>query len=202
MKVFISGGCKNGKSTFAQDLSKKMHRPGTSLYYLATMMPTDDEDKARIARHREEREGLGFETVEVDRDIHAVVCICNPKGAFLLDSTTALLANEMFAPDGHMDLNACIKVTNNLMLLLHSVNNIVIVSDFIYSDAFLYDDTTEAYRRGLAYIDRQMAIACDIVLEACAGNFIIHKGIDAFKNLSSINSMSKTGSKGLSHEFD
>jgi adenosylcobinamide kinase/adenosylcobinamide-phosphate guanylyltransferase len=50
------------------------------------------------------------------------------------------------------------------------------VSDFIYSDAFIYDEFTENYRKSLAYIDRQCAQACDIVLEAYAGNIIAHKG--------------------------
>jgi hypothetical protein len=52
----------------------------------------------------------------------------------------------------------------------------VIVSDFIYSDAFLYDDFTEAYRRGLAFIDKKVAELSDVVIEVCAGNSIIHKG--------------------------
>ena len=39
------------------------------LYYLATMIPVDDEDRARIKRHLKEREGWGFETIEQGQDI-------------------------------------------------------------------------------------------------------------------------------------
>lgn len=58
MTVFLSGGCKNGKSTLAEQIAVHLSRPGR-LYYLATMIPHDEEDRARIARHVESRAGLG-----------------------------------------------------------------------------------------------------------------------------------------------
>ena len=58
MNVFISGGCKNGKSMYAQEIARDMAREqGVPMYYLATMIPTDDEDRARIRRHIGERDG-------------------------------------------------------------------------------------------------------------------------------------------------
>ena len=184
VKIFISGGCKNGKSSHAQYLSKKMCEPHTPLYYLATMIPTDSEDEKRIKLHQHDREGWGFETIESGRDILAAIDKCDKSGTFLLDSVTALLANEMFASHGQIMPDAYKKVSNDLTHLLKRLNNVVIVSDFIYSDAFLYDKLTEAYRRGLAYIDRQMAVICDVVIEACTGNYIIHKGEEALKEIS------------------
>ena len=50
MNVFIGGGCKNGKSHYAQELAKKMsEESGTPLYYVATMISTGREDDRRIA---------------------------------------------------------------------------------------------------------------------------------------------------------
>ena len=70
MNIFISGGCKNGKSYHAQELARNMSREKSlPLYYLATMIPTDDEDRARIRRHLSEREGWGFDTIEQGRNI-------------------------------------------------------------------------------------------------------------------------------------
>ena len=97
MSTFISGGCKNGKSYYAQRIAKSA---GTPLYYIATMIPHDDEDDARILRHRNERDGWGFETLECGADILSCLDRADPDGSFLLDSVTALLSNEMFAPDG------------------------------------------------------------------------------------------------------
>ena len=47
MNVLISGGCKNGKSFFAQQLAAEL-AAGRPLYYIATMIPRDDEDRARM----------------------------------------------------------------------------------------------------------------------------------------------------------
>ena len=56
MKVYISGGCKNGKSMLAQNLAKKL-AGDAPMYYIATMIPHDKEDNARIAKHIEDRDG-------------------------------------------------------------------------------------------------------------------------------------------------
>lgn len=95
MKIFISGGCKNGKSSLAQQLAVKLSQ-GKKRYYLATMIPCDGEDLARIRRHRADRDGLEFETVEAGRNICAAIKDCDPAGSYLLDSVTALLLNELY----------------------------------------------------------------------------------------------------------
>lgn len=176
MRVFISGGCKNGKSTYAEKMALWLARDQKPLYYVATMRPADDEDRERIMRHRQSRRGLGFETIELATDIARLTQIGNPKGTFLLDSVTALLANEMFALDGRILADACLGVADGLAEILRTVDHAVIVSDYIYSDAAVYDKDTERYRKGLAYIDRCCAAACDAVIEVCYGNLMIHKG--------------------------
>jgi len=173
MSVYISGGCKNGKSFFAQRITQAM---GAPLYYLATMIPHDEEDRARIRRHIAERDGWGFETIECGTDILSALDNADPNGAFLLDSVTALLSNEMFAPEG-FDANAAQRVADELEAFVHRTRNSVIVSDYIYGDAAIYDEWTENYRRGLAYIDRRLAACCDNVLEVSAGNVICYKGV-------------------------
>ncbi len=172
MSTYISGGCKNGKSYYAQRVAKAS---GAPLYYVATMIPHDDEDLARIRRHREERAGWGFETLECGHDILECLENADPGGSFLLDSVTALLSNEMFPASG-MDEVAPARIAEALEEFVRRAPNTVLVSDFIFSDAMLYDAWTEAYRRGLAYIDRRLAAACDNVIEVASGQFIVHKG--------------------------
>lgn len=177
MIVFITGGAKNGKSSFAQNLAVKLARGGKR-YYLATMIPVDEEDRERIRRHVADRDGLGFETVEQGRHILACLEKCDPSASFLLDSTTALLMNELFvAPDWHLDEGAGERCGDEVVALAKRVQNIVIVSDYIYSDALRYDAVTETYRRGLASIDRKLAAVSDVVLEMAGGNLIAHKGV-------------------------
>ena len=115
MNLFISGGCKNGKSFFAQEEAKKQaEEKGVPLYYLATMIPADDEDRARIKRHLAERDGWGFTTIEQGRNICGALEKGEPEGVFLLDSVTALLSNEMFLPSGEADLEAPARVCEEL----------------------------------------------------------------------------------------
>ncbi len=176
MKVFISGGCKNGKSTLAQRLAKALAEGG-ELYYLATMEPRDAEDEARIRRHIAEREGWGFQTLECPRDIESCIGKISAGGTVLLDSVTALLSNEMFPPpDYAMDPAAPRRVAEGLLKLGERAGSIVYVSDYIYSDAEIYDAVTDGYKRGLAYVDRALAQACQAVAECCAGLVIWHKG--------------------------
>ena len=176
MTVFISGGAKNGKSTTAQRIAVKLANGG-KLYYVATMIPCDDEDRARIKRHLSERAGLGFETLEAGRGLCSCLENADKGGTFLVDSLTALLLNEMYGShNGSADEAAPARVADDVLRFAGSVKNAVFVSDYIYSDAARYDEFTEGYRRALAAVDRAAASVSDTVLELCSGNIIAHKG--------------------------
>lgn len=173
MLIFLSGGAKNGKSTLAQNLSislSKNHR----LYYLATMIPADNEDDTRIARHIRERAGLGFETVECGRAIGEH--LWDPQGTYLFDSVTALLSNEMFSRVG-FDASAPQRLAQDLLYFADSVQNAVFVSDGIYCDGQIYEEWTEAYRKGLAFLDRTLVRRCDIAAEVMNGFPVCYKGV-------------------------
>ena len=177
MIAFITGGAKNGKSSLAQELAVRLSGGGKH-YYLATMIPCDQEDRERIAHHIADRDGMGFETVEQGRDIAACLTKADPHGTFLLDSVTALLLNELY-PDPStwkLDPTAPERCEKGLRELCGKAANIVLVSDYIYSDAARYDPETEIYRKGLARLDRCLAGLADTVIEVSAGNLIFHKG--------------------------
>ena len=175
MTVFLSGGCKNGKSTLAEQTAVHLSRPGR-LYYLATMIPHDEEDRARIARHVASRSGLGFQTIECGLGLEAALQNADVEGTYLLDSVTALLSNEMFRPDGSVDLAAPERVARELTALARRLKNMVFVSDYIYSDALAYGDLTEQHRRGRGYLGGRRAAACDTVVEVSFGGRIVYKG--------------------------
>lgn len=174
MLIFLSGGAKNGKTLLAQQLCKRMAKDAP-LYYLATMIPHDNEDRARIARHLQEREGWGFETLEWGKHLGEHMKKTPRGGTVLMDSVTALLANEMF-PGSIPDWDAPRRLEAELLTLCDWADNIVFISDFIYSDAGRYDTWTEAYRRGLARLDRALCARCDTAAELCASAVTIHKG--------------------------
>lgn len=177
MIILISGGAKNGKSDFAQELALKLAQ-GETHYYIATMLPTGEEDNERIRAHRENRAGMGFETVECVRDILSLTSRTDRNATFLLDSTTSLMMNELFHDTVTWipDEAAAAKCAEDLAQFVGQVKNIVVVSDGIYADAAIYDETTELYRRYLALSDRLIARQADAVVEFSAGFPILYKG--------------------------
>ena len=177
MNVLISGGSKSGKSAFAERLAGKL-AAGGPLYYVATMIPFDGEDRQRIERHRKEREGLGFVTIEQGRDIASVLKQAQPNATFLVDSLTALFMNEQFPRsfDEPADPDAACRALDGLLQVAGQAKNAVFVSDYIYAEAARYSEYTEQFRAGLAFLDRGLAGAADEVIELCAGNPVYHKG--------------------------
>ena len=179
MKILISGGCKNGKSTYGESLAAKAGRP---LYYIATMRPVDTEDTARIQAHQQARANMGFITIEQHTHIQdilkpEILKSVKPSASHFLDSVTALLANEMFDQNYQPDPTAVARICHGFGQILAAVENIVIISDYIYSDAIRYDPITEAYRKNLATIDRYLAQRCDQVIEVVGSQIIYHKGV-------------------------
>ena len=87
--------------------------------------------------------------------------------------------NELFDPeqDYALDPAAPERCREDLLRFVHGVDNVVVVSDYIYSDAQRYDEITETYRKGLADMDRAMAAVSDTVIEVSAGQVIVHKGV-------------------------
>ena len=176
MTVFISGGAKCGKSSLAQELTVKLSE-GKKRYYVATMISTGAEDDDRIQRHIAERVGMGFETVECFRNVLDCLKTADKEGSFLVDSVTSLIQNALFPVEKNyeMDLEAANRCADELVQFAHTVRHAVFVSDYIYSDAGRYSESTEMYRKCLADIDCRLVQVCDTVVEVSAGQCIVHK---------------------------
>ena len=174
MTVFISGGAKCGKSSIAQDLAVALAKGG-KCYYVATMIPSGEEDQERIRRHLADRDGMGFETVECFKNI---LSVAEGEGTFLVDNITSLIQNALFPVEKNyeMDLAAANRCADELIDFAKTVRHAVFVSDYIYSDAERYSESTEMYRKCLADIDRRLTSVSDTVIEVSAGQMIIHKG--------------------------
>ncbi|MBR2310441.1 MAG: bifunctional adenosylcobinamide kinase/adenosylcobinamide-phosphate guanylyltransferase [Oscillospiraceae bacterium] len=177
MTYFISGGAKCGKSTLAQNLTVALSEGGKR-YYVATMISSGKEDDERIRRHIADRDGMGFETVECFQNILDCLETADADGAFLVDSVTALLQNALFPAEKNYELDpeAAKRCCDELVEFAGKVRHAVFVSDYIYSDAEVYSETTERYRKCLAEIDRRLAKVSDTVVEVSAGRYTVHKG--------------------------
>ena len=155
-----------------ESLTQRTHVSRVSLnkvIYVATMKPYDKEDEERINKHIQNRTGLNFITLEVERNLHEIVNSINQNDIILIDSITSLLTNEMFigneiikTPSGN--------ILNGLKQIIIKAKNTVIVSDYIFNDAIEYDEVTENFKRELGIINKELAKICDNVMECSFGN--------------------------------
>jgi adenosylcobinamide kinase/adenosylcobinamide-phosphate guanylyltransferase len=106
--VLVTGGARSGKSRFAEARVRELAPEGPWLY-VATAEPFDDEMRARIRHHREQR-GAGWRTVEAPREpAQAIAREAGSARATLLDCVTLWLTNRMLAGDDDATLLAAVE---------------------------------------------------------------------------------------------
>lgn len=182
MIFFITGGVKGGKSMFAQHCAKllSIKDENSRLLYFATMIPADGEDRKRIERHIKDRSGWGFETVEEGKDVTNAFHMMKGNEIVLFDSITAIVQNNIF--DGatvNYDFNAD-KFADSLFELSKRVKHLILVSDYIFSDAIIYDDLTDLFREKLGQVHINTAAFSDVVIECAFSNMKVWKNTENF----------------------
>lgn len=161
MFVLITGGSGSGKSEIAEERTVSL---GGDRVYIATMQPFDEESKKRIARHRKMRLGKGFHTVERFMDIRNL----DIHGTALLECMSNLVANEMFSFSGAGD-DTVYAVIKGIEHLLEKCDNLVVVTNEVFSDGIDYDGDTKRYLQNLGRINCLAAKMADEVYEVnCA----------------------------------
>ena len=154
MIALVMGGSGSGKSAWAEALIARA--PRKNRVYIATMRPTADA-QARIARHRAQRAGLGFETLECPQDIGSLRL--PPDCAALVEDIPNLLANEMY---GGGDWR---RILPGLEALARRCGTLVLVTGDVFRDGLTYDESTREYRTRLADINSSLAALVDAVIE-------------------------------------
>lgn len=185
MLYLITGASGSGKSEYAELLATRLadKKKGDRLYYVATMLPRDDEEtRTRIERHRNQRGGKGFDTIECPYCFDKIIDEYNidEHSVVLLECMSNLLANEMFEETAfcadkndriidEMIVKACLKIAGKAKAL-------VIVTNEIFSDGRSYDGHTEEYVRLLGIINTTLTKEADAVVEVVCGIPVFIKG--------------------------
>ena len=171
MMTLVIGGAASGKSEFAEERILQVgSRPR---YYIATMQPFDDECRARIRRHREMRAKKQFETVECFVQLEQVDL--PQRGAVLLECMSNLAANELYSPQGAGD-DAVESIRRGIHRLHGQCEELVVVSNEVFSGGSRYEGDTLRYLRLLAQVNRMLAAQADEVYEVVCGVPVCHKG--------------------------
>lgn len=91
--MLITGGARSGKSSYALDLAE---RYGPSRCFVATSPVTDPEMSDRIAAHKIERQGRGWNSVEEEIDLAMVIQKWCSSDVILIDCLTLWINNLMY----------------------------------------------------------------------------------------------------------
>jgi adenosylcobinamide kinase/adenosylcobinamide-phosphate guanylyltransferase len=89
--VFITGGARSGKSSFALKEASKIKGKKA---FIATLQPLDEEMKARVQRHKAER-STEWNTFEEPLDLKKLLGQLNDYSVVLIDCLTLWLSNLM-----------------------------------------------------------------------------------------------------------
>lgn len=172
MNYLIVGGSKSGKSQIGEEIALSLNKD--KVIYVATMKPYDEEDLKRIQLHIKNREGLNFKTIEKQSNLHEIVYEISNEDTVLIDSITSLLTNEMFISD-KIIMNPSSNILSGIKKIGNKARNIVIISDYIFNDAIVYDEITENFKKQLSIINKELANFCNKVIECNFGNVKQHK---------------------------
>lgn len=157
--TLVLGGARSGKSRFAEGLAKGF---GGAKTYVATAEPFDDEMRQRIARHREQRAGDGWVTVEAPLDPASVIRAAH--GLVLLDCVTVWLGNLM-----HHEKDIRGAVGDLSGALSESAARIVLVSNEVGLSIVPENAMARRFRDEQGLANQRLAAAADEVFFVAAG---------------------------------
>lgn len=184
MIIFISGGARSGKSSYAEKIALEMHEKtkqqklvdnslSPRLYYLATAEALDQEMAERIKRHQEQRNlnrktTLSWETIEEPYDITHVLRSCQDGDVVLIDCVTVWLNNVMFRLKQPIELiqkevESWINTARDQRLEL------IIVSNDLNEGMPSSYCVVQQYIKGLQWIHRLMVTEADQAIQVIAG---------------------------------
>ena len=167
MLSLIIGGAGSGKSALAEALCCRLEGPRL---YIATMQAADGESMKRIEKHRRQREGLLFDTLECPYSLDRAEI---PQGAnALLEDLSNLLANELFSREG----GGTDAVRRGLQKACERCANLTVVTNEVFSGGTDYGEGTRQFLQELAALNRELAAKADLVAEAVCGLPNVLKG--------------------------
>jgi adenosylcobinamide kinase/adenosylcobinamide-phosphate guanylyltransferase len=160
--TLVLGGARSGKSRFAESLC---HTPRS---YIATAQAFDEEMKARIAKHRDDR-GAAWITMEAPLDL--VAALRATTGDMLLDCLTLWLTNLVMA-----ERNVEPEIDALVQQLQRMSNKVVIVSNELGLGLVPDHGFSRHFRDLHGLMNQRVAAMADCVVFTVAGIPQVLKG--------------------------
>ena len=169
MIALVTGGASCGKSAFAEQLCTQL---GGELVYLAAMRPYGEEGRLRVQRHRAQRAGKGFRTVECYEGLDVALSGGHIDGAtVLLECLGNVVANELYTMQGDPIAPSVARgvIAMGMAELAKRCRHLVVVGNEVGSDGITYDAQTRAYQELVGTVACELAARADLVAEVVAG---------------------------------
>lgn len=173
MLIFVTGGVRSGKSSFAEHLAIAIRT--NKLHYVATSIAYDHEMEARLALHRQAREisGADWITWEEPYDISRVHPHVTKDDVVLLDCLTTFASNRLFIgwernekryEEAVFRRKVYHSILNDIRTL-SSNGKLIIVSNEVHFEQVSQDIGTFYYTKLLGGLHQQIVIDADEAYE-------------------------------------
>jgi len=169
--TLILGGARSGKSTYAEDLARKLG--GDDVLYVATAEALDQEMQDRIANHRAQRPAA-WRTLEASLHPGQVLLAQHPpEPVILLDCLTMLVSNILLAreSEGESAVEAAVQAEiARLIDAAHQLDaRLIVVSNEVGLGLVPDNALGRIYRDVLGRANQTLARAADEVIFMVAG---------------------------------
>ena len=171
--ILVLGGSSCGKSAYAEQIACKL-QPGEK-WFVATLFPYDEESQERVVRHQKQRAGQGFKTIECYTNLQSLLP-CSGQ-TIVLECISNLVTNEMYM-EGGANVQAVGRILGDVEKLKNECENLIVVTNDVFSDGIQYDYEMERYIHYLGEINFGLAEMADTVIEVVCGYPVVHKGSD------------------------
>lgn len=169
--IFILGGARSGKSSYAQRLAEESSK---SVTFIATAQALDDEMSTRIQKHRAER-SANWETLEIPYEIAS--CVQEIKSnVVILDCITLLISNLLmrFVKDDLVDEGPFMVAVQNeinelIVMLRDQEGDWLIVSNEVGLGLVPPYQMGRVYRDAIGWANQRLAREADRVIFMVAG---------------------------------
>lgn len=179
--VFITGGVRSGKSTFAEQYATKRAQKitGGRLHYVACGKNVDGEMNERIKIHQKTRESndLPWTTWEQPTHIHKLKTNFSTKDVILIDCLTTLLGNELFSRMEKDESNVAqiktalkAEIMASITALQQTAAEVIVVSNELLNEPLSSNSLTYTYAHILGHLHQQIVKSAKLF-------FIIEMGL-------------------------
>jgi adenosylcobinamide kinase/adenosylcobinamide-phosphate guanylyltransferase len=170
--VFVIGGCRSGKSTYAMQTAERV--PAEQKIFIATCVPQDDEMKRRVARHQKER-SQNWVTVEAPLNLPEAVLQNSRSGDVILVDCLTLWVSNLLMETGDES-----KIEETISQFINAIEKaagpIVLVSNEVGAGIVPENALARQYRDIIGRVNQDVAKTAGRVIWMVAGIPLTIKG--------------------------